>query len=41
MDLNNTFKKYGCDRKDGELLYWVWVQECVSTEYLQNGRVGV
>lgn len=39
MDLNNTFKKYGCDRKDEELWDWVWVWECVSIEYLQDGRV--
>lgn len=39
MDLNNTFKKYGCDGKDGEL-WEVRVWECVSIEYLQDGRVG-
>lgn len=39
MGLNDTFQKYGCDGKDKDLWHWVWVSECMSVGYLQDGRV--
>lgn len=29
IELDNPFKKFGCETKDRELWDWVWVLECV------------
>lgn len=45
MNLDNVFKKRGCEAKDREIWDWVWVLECVCLlgifrmgefEYLQG-----